>query len=145
MLHGPRFSLVFTRALGRVVVHVHGAVDDISAGALKDRLADIIDGQGNRQVVLDLRTTTSVDAAGLGVLADALQRMDSYGGELLLSGPTRPVEKQLRAFGLDGITPEWMHPARGGHRRWPETAPRKRPVSPSAPGLHSRGRSPDTR
>jgi anti-sigma B factor antagonist len=114
---GPAFSLVFSRALGKVVVHVHGALDGVSAPALAARLTDIIDNQGNRQVVLDLRQLTSVDAAGLFVLADALKRMADYGGELLLSGPTSAVEEQLRAVGLEetyGITPEWKHPARGG-------------------------------
>lgn len=117
MANGSGFSLVFSRALGNVVVHVHGALDANTAPALEARLLDVIDGQGNRQVVLDLRKMTDVDAAGLFVLADALKRMDDYGGELLLSGPTACVEEQLRAFGLDktfGITPEWMHPARGG-------------------------------
>ena len=124
MLDRPRFSLVFSRALGKVVVHVHGALDASTAPALKARLVDIIDNQGNRQVVLDLRQMTSVDAAGLFVLADALKRMSDYGGELLLSGPTSAVEGQLRAAGLEksyGITPEWTHPARGGlnaNRRW---------------------------
>ena len=111
------FSVVFSRALGRVVVHVHGELDATTAPILKVRLVDIIDDQGNRQVVLDLRRVTVVDAAGLFVLADALKRMDDYGGELLLSGPTSAVEAQLRAVGLEetfGITPEWTHPARGG-------------------------------
>ena len=117
MPDGAGFSLVFSRALGKVIVHVHGALDADTAPALKARLGDIIDDQGNRQVVLDLRKTTGVGAAGLSVLADALKRMDDYGGELLLSGPTSTVEEQLRAVGLEetfGITPEWMHPARGG-------------------------------
>lgn len=114
---------MFSRALGKVVVHVHGALDGFSARALTARLTDIIDNQGNRQVVLDLRQMTSVDAAGLFVLADALKRMADYGGELLLSGPSSAVEEQLRAVGLEetyGITPEWKHPARGGiaSRRW---------------------------
>ena len=111
------FSLMFSRALGKVVVHVHGALNADSAPALKARLGDIIDDQGNRQVVFDLRKMTAVDVAGLLVLADALKRMDDYGGELLLSGPTPSVEEQLRAVGLEetfGITPEWTHPARGG-------------------------------
>ena len=118
------FSLVFRRALGKVVVHVHGALDANTAPALKARLVDIIDNQGNRHVVLDLKMMTAVDAAGLVVLADALKRMDDYGGELVLSGPTGSVEEQLRAVGLEerfGITPEWTHPARGGigaSRRW---------------------------
>ena len=117
MPDGSGFSLVFSRAFGKVVVHVHGALDARTAPALTARLVDIIDDQGNRQVVLDLRRMTAVDAAGLFVLADALKRMDDYGGALLLSGPTRSVEEQLRAVGLEetfGITPEWTHPARGG-------------------------------
>ena len=117
MADGSGFSLVFSRALGTVVVHLHGALDADTAPALKAGLVDIIDDQGNRQVVLDLRKTTGVDAAGLLVLADALKRMDDYGGQLLLSGPTSPVEEQLRAVGLEetfGITPGWTHPVRGG-------------------------------
>lgn len=117
MFDGSGFSLVFSRAFGKVVVHLHGALDARTAQALTARLVDIIDDQGNRQVVLDLRRMTAVDAAGLFVLADALKRMDDYGGELLLSGPTPLVEEQLRAVGLEetfGITPEWTHPARGG-------------------------------
>ena len=124
MVDGSGFSLVFSRALGKVVVHVHGPLDENTAPALKARLVDIIDGQGNRQVVLDLRHMTGVDVAGLLVLADALKRMEDCRGELLLSGPIAAVEEQLRAVGLEktfGITPEWMHPARGGigaSRRW---------------------------
>ena len=117
MVDGSGFSLVFSRALGKVVVHVHGVLDANTAPTLKAGLADIIDNQGNRQVVLDLRRTTGVDAAGLLIVVDALRRMDDYGGGLLLSGPTSAVEKQLRAVGLEeivDITPEWMHPAGGG-------------------------------
>ena len=124
MPDGPKFSLAFSRALGKVIVHIHGSLDASTAPDLEARLVDIIDNQGNRQVVLDLRRMTSIDAGGLFVLADALKRMDDYGGELLLSGPAKAVESQLRVGGLEetfGITPEWTHPARGGigaHGRW---------------------------
>ena len=117
MPDGSGYSLVFSRALEKVVVQVHGALDADAAPALKARLVDIIDDQGNRQVVLDLQKTTGVGAAGLLVLADALKRMDDHGGELLLSAPTSAVEDQLRTVGLEetfGITPEWRQPARGG-------------------------------
>lgn len=124
MPDSSKFALIFSRALGKVIVHVHGALDAHTSLSLKERLVDIIDGQGNRQVVLDLRQMTSVDADGLFVLADALKHMYDSGGELLLSSPTSDVEDQLRAVGLEktfGITPEWTHPARGGigsSRRW---------------------------
>ena len=117
MADGSGFSLVFSRALGKVVINVHGALDVNTAPSLKAGLADIIDNQGNRHVVLDLRKTTGIDAAGLSVLVEAFKRMADYGGDLLLSGPTSAVERQLRTVGLEevfGITPEWTHPARSG-------------------------------
>lgn len=120
----PGFSLAFSRALGKVVVHLRGVLDAYAAPDLEAGLVDIIDGQGNRQVVLDLRDLTGVDAAGVRVIEGALHRMADGGGELLLSGPREAVAAQLRAFGLAatfGITPEWTHPARGGigaARRW---------------------------
>ena len=97
MSDGSGFSLAFSRALGKVVVHVDGVLDTSSAPALRARLVDIIDDQGNRQVVLDLRRMSGIDGAGLLVLAEARNRMEDYGGEVLLSGPTSAVEKQLRA------------------------------------------------
>ena len=48
----PEFSLAFSRTLGRVVVQIHGPLDVNNAQELDDRLADVIDGQGNRQLVL---------------------------------------------------------------------------------------------
>lgn len=116
------FSLVVNRALGRVVVHVQGELDGRAAPALKERLADIVDGQGNRQVVLDLRRMTGIDFAGLLVLVDAVLGIRERGGELVLSGPRPGVSEQLEAAGLAEvavITPEWTHPARGrtGARR----------------------------
>lgn len=116
MAHCSDFSLVFSRELGKVVVAVQGALDVGTAPTLRERLADIIDGQGNRQVVLDLRGMTAVDFAGLCVLVETLERMEQYGGELVLSGPTSCVAGQLRAAGLDEaflITPNWRHPAWG--------------------------------
>lgn len=129
MPNHSEFSLAFSRALGKVVVHIHGALDAGSAPALRDRLVDVIDGQGNRQVVLDLCGMTHVDMDGMLVLVNALKRMDEYDGELLLSGPTPSVAQTFRAAGLDemfAITPAWAHPARGvgAKPRWEHDAAR---------------------
>lgn len=113
------FSLVFSRAFGNVIVHIHGALDAHSAPELKDRLVDVIDGQGNRQVVLDLREMTSIDCAGFAVLIDALKRMQRIGGDLVLSGPTKEVARAFDAADLDKvfvITPAWAHPTHGDGR-----------------------------
>lgn len=128
MPDSSHFSLMFSRSLGRVVIRVRGSLTARTAPALRARLVDIIDNQGNRSVAVELQEMTAVDNAGLFVLADALKRMDDHGGELLLSGPTPKVYKQLRAFGFADfwITPEWKHPARGGlgpGRRWHDERP----------------------
>ena len=115
-LDRPDFSLVFSRALGKVIVHIHGPLDANSAPELKDRLVDVIDGRGNRQLVLDLRGTTRIDSVGFSVLVDALHRQRKRGGDLVLSGPTSDVTRAFVAAGLEKvfvITPAWIHPARG--------------------------------
>lgn len=114
MVPGSEFSLAFSRAFGKVIVHVHGPLDSRSAPALRERLVDLVDDQGNRQVILDLRGMTEIDVAGLFVLGDAVMRMRECGGELVLSGPRAEVGDQLRLAGLAEavlMTPEWTHPA----------------------------------
>ena len=114
--NGSRFSLVFGRSLGRVVVHIHGALDAATAGQLRHRLADLIEGQGNRQLVLDLRETTLIDARGLSVLVDAHKRIQRIAGSLVLSGASPDLVRTFEAAGLSNVfnlTPAWAHPAHG--------------------------------
>lgn len=110
------FSLVFGRALGKVVVSINGPLDARTGRELRDRLRDLIDGQGNRHVVLDLRGTTLVDPAGLTAFVDAHKRMQRIAGELVFSGPPPDVVRAFRSAELDKIftvTPAWSHPAYG--------------------------------
>ena len=110
------FSLVFSRALGKVVVSVQGPVDARTAPELRDRLRDLIEGQGNRHVVLELTDMTLVDAAGLSVFVDAHKRMQRIAGEIVFSGPSPDVVRALRSANLDKIftiSPAWAHPAYG--------------------------------
>lgn len=80
---GSEFLLGFSRALGKVIIHVHGALDAGNARELKDRLVDVIDVQGNRRLVVDLTVTTFIDP-GFSVLVDALKRLEKNGGALVL-------------------------------------------------------------
>jgi anti-anti-sigma factor len=116
-LHASPFSLVFSRAMATVIVHVYGPLDARTAPELKHRLVDVIDGQGNRRMVLDLRKTTRVDAVGFAVMVDALRRQTRRGGDLVVSGPTPEVLQAFAAAGLDkvfSITRAWEHPVHGG-------------------------------
>jgi len=132
MLVGSYLSLVVSRVLGRVVIDLHGPLDASTVRELGDRLVDVIENEGARQVVLDLRGMTRIDATGFAVLVDALQRIRRHGGELVLSGATRDMTEAFREAGLDQafvMTPAWTHPARG------RPAPtRNRPAGWGQPG-----------
>lgn len=102
-----------------MIIHIHGALDADNSHELKDRLVDVIDGQGNRRLVVDLRATTFIDSTGFSVLVGALKRMQKNGGELVLSAPTSDVSAAFGSSGLDkvfDIIPAWAHPAHGDAR-----------------------------
>lgn len=110
------FALTFGRAMGRVVVTVEGALDVNTAPEFGHRLLDLIEGQGNRQLVLELQGMTSIDRAGVAVLVDTLKRLQRNAGTLLLSGPPPHVVETLVALGVDrafAISPAWAHPSFG--------------------------------
>ena len=66
--HRSGRSIVVRRALGRVVVSVHGELDATRSTILERVLSDLIDGQGNRDVLLDLRAAQLRDATALSAL-----------------------------------------------------------------------------
>lgn len=81
---GPPISI--SRALSRVVVTLHGTLDAHAAPRLRPLLLDLIDGQGNLDVVIDLRDVAVIDHAGIGVLLGASERMHHHGGRIEFSG-----------------------------------------------------------
>lgn len=88
-------SIHVSRDLGAVIVTVLGALYDHGAAWLGAELSDLIDGQGNLTVVVDLRHTTRVDPAGLGVFAAASDLAERHGGQLTLSGASDDVYHAL--------------------------------------------------
>jgi anti-anti-sigma factor len=99
--------------MGRVVVTVEGALDVHTAPELRHRLLDVIEGQGNRRLVLELQGMTSIDRAGVAVLVDALKRLQRNAGTLVLSGPAPHIVDTLVAAGVGqafAVTRAWAHP-----------------------------------
>lgn len=80
----PGLSLAIGRALGTVVVTLHGTVDDAGAAVLCSVLRDLIDEQGNLDVVVDLRRVMITDPAGHAVLRQASDWAERHGGRLTL-------------------------------------------------------------
>ena len=99
----PRASIVVSRNRGTVVVTVHGELDLSRAGDLGTTLADLIDGQGNLSVVVDLHNATASDADCLWVFTDAAERARRHGGMIKVSEPPGPIYSALQLRGLDNF------------------------------------------
>ena len=94
-------SIVIGRFQGTVVVTLHGALDASLSAGLGSVLQDLIDGQGNLAIVVDLRDVDRADCSGVHVLGAAADRIEARGGQLRLSGPVSGV---FDALALSGLT-----------------------------------------
>lgn len=137
---GAGGAIVVGRFLGTVVVTVHGKVDLIKAAALAGVLDDLIDGQGNLAMVVDLRDVSWIDGAGMHVLASAMERIETRGGELRLGGPSAAMADALVVSGLGRLI---SIPFESTRRPWlrgrsQADASRRTAVDahPSGPDLH---------
>lgn len=83
------------RALGRIVVTPSGAVDAVAAPRLRALLADLIEGQGNLDVVVDAMYVASIDETTIKVLREATRRMGERGGTLIIASPRPEVRAML--------------------------------------------------
>jgi len=97
-------SIVVRRCQCTVVVTIHGELDTAGARRLDDVLADLIDGQGNLFVVVDLHDATATDADSLSVFANAAQSAHRRGGTMGLSEPPAVLRRALELRGLQGLT-----------------------------------------
>lgn len=96
------FSFNIRRQLTAVVVTVSGELDISGATRLGAVLGDLIEGQGNQNVVVDVRDIAGVDPAGLGVLGAAAKVANHHGGQLTLSDPSDDLYLALEATGIAG-------------------------------------------
>lgn len=73
---GPPDGVVVGRYQGTVVVTVHGELDPPKVSHLRLLLSDLIDGQGNVSVVVDLQhaTTADGDPERLAIFAEEAKR-----------------------------------------------------------------------
>ncbi|MEO7836405.1 MAG: hypothetical protein ABIS21_02045 [Acidimicrobiales bacterium] len=91
---GTALSLAVSRTRGTVVVTVGGALGVAGCEILDAVLADLIDGQGNLAVSIDLRTTT-VEPEVLAVVRSAAHRARRRGGKLSLQQPLTDTARWL--------------------------------------------------
>lgn len=98
----PALSLVIGRAVGTVVVTVEGALNLEGSALLARVLTDLIEGQGNLAVAVDLGTAI-VDPVAVTVFADAAKRASERGARFILEKPPIETHEALRARGFGDL------------------------------------------
>ncbi|MGH9222428.1 MAG: hypothetical protein ACRD2W_01185 [Acidimicrobiales bacterium] len=95
----PNLSLVVGRALGTVVVTVAGKLDLESCHRLEGLLIDLIEGQGNLAVAVDLARAT-IEPEALPVFIDAAHRASVRSARLTLRALAPDAHEALLPRGL---------------------------------------------
>ena len=109
--HGWRLRV--GRSFGAVVVTVHGDIDARRASLLDSVLSDLIDGQGNLFVVVDLSDVVMSDLDAVDVLSAARASLEERSGRFVLSAPSVETGRVLDAAGLGDVVE--VHPQRRHH------------------------------
>ncbi len=82
---------------------VRGDLDAATAGQLDARLDDLVVGQGNLSVVVDVAEVPFIDSQGLTVLAKAWKKSRARGGELRVDNASRSVARVFAITGLERV------------------------------------------
>ncbi len=72
---------------------------------LRALLLDVVEGQGNLSVGLDLTDMTFIDSAGLSLLLEIHNRAARRGGSFVLHNPRPSAAKVFEIVGLNRIVP----------------------------------------
>ncbi len=87
---------------GIAVVRLAGRLDLLSAGAVKQRLAEAV-AAGQRRLVVDLAAVPFIDSTGLTSLIAGLKAARQAGGDLRLARPTDQARTILGLTTLDRV------------------------------------------
>lgn len=85
-----------------VVLSVEGSVDIYTSPELRGELKLAL-GQKAQRIVVDMERVDFVDSSGLATLIEAMQRVASYGGSLVLCRLKPNVLGVFQLANLDGI------------------------------------------
>ena len=97
-IHQP--TITVARSAGTVVVTVRGELDAERSTHLGGILADLIDGQGNMSILVDLHEASATDPDCLWMLTEAAERAHRRGATMRLDAAAE-VTSALELRGLD--------------------------------------------
>lgn len=90
------FSVAISRTDAAVLVKLGGTLDQRSVAILTPMLRDLIDGQGNAAVVVDLRGVPGVGPAAVELFTTAWSWARSHGVSFRLHRPPGPLRDLLQ-------------------------------------------------
>jgi anti-anti-sigma factor len=96
----PRVTI--GRVGATVVVTLQGVLDASATEWLERVLCDLVDGQGNQSVIVDLRSVERVEEAVLALLVAISGRAAGRGGRVALHGASPTVVEELDRVGPEG-------------------------------------------
>lgn len=111
-------AVISTLPGGYLMVTLSGDIDIVTAPAVRQALAKAI-GRAGTGVIADLSDVTFLDAAGLGVLADASGHARHLPGGLRLTAVPPPAVRLIRLTRMDrhlAVFPAPPHRGRGTER-----------------------------
>jgi len=82
---GPSSSFTISRAGGTVVVTIHAEIGSEDWARIEAVLRDLIDAQGNLDVVLDLGEVDSLEETAAPLIVSAAHQAHRHGGHLRLA------------------------------------------------------------
>jgi anti-anti-sigma factor len=94
----PNLALAVGRGHGSVVVTVEGELDVAGSRLLEGVLTDLIEGQGNLTVAVDLGNAI-VEPLALVVFIEAARQARRLGTKFILKGPPSETHKALESEG----------------------------------------------
>jgi anti-anti-sigma factor len=97
----PSFGLAIGRALGTVVVTLHGELSATTSPQVTEVLRDLIDDQGNLSVVIDARDLTVSGPDGVAAFVVAAQWARRHGGRFALAHASDGLRQLLRDNSAD--------------------------------------------
>lgn len=124
----PASGLVVRRTGSAVVVEVEGDLDSATSAAVEHVLRDLIEDQGNLEVVVDLHDVGHADAEALAVFLSASRIARQRRAALLLRDAPDAIKRAL------GVTVDGKYRRRPGEAEVRQGPEQRRSVASSAIG-----------
>ena len=87
------------------VLALDGEIDLVSAPAVRESLAAIVDDNTDRAVIIDLRTVTFMDSSGIGALLSAYRRLKLQQRQMVVAEPQPIVARVLGITNVERLIP----------------------------------------